>query len=62
MQVRHADKPEGAAQLREQIDRRFECHWIPTSTISLVLGAHTGPSLVAVAYAPQSAFDDIEIS
>ena len=62
MQVRHAYNPEGAAQLREQIDWRFECHWIPTSTISLVLGAHTGPSLVAVAYAPQSAFDDIEIS
>jgi len=60
VQVRHANNPEGAAHLREQIDQRFECTWLPTRTISLVLGAHTGPSLVATAFAPQAVFDAIE--
>ena len=59
VQVRHSNNPEGAAFLREQIDQRFDCTWLPIDVISLVLGAHTGPSLVAAAYAPQSAFSEI---
>jgi DegV family protein with EDD domain len=59
VQVRHSNNPEAAEALHEQIDKRFDCVWLPTSTISLVLGAHTGPSLVAAAYAPQAAFSDI---
>lgn len=57
VQVMHSHNPDGAGMLRDMIDRQFDCAWLPTSPISLVLGAHTGPSLVAVAYAPQSAFD-----
>ena len=60
VQVMHANNPEGAAILHEQVDQRFDCTWLPTSAISLVLGAHTGPTLVAVAYAPQAAFSDID--
>ena len=60
VQVVHANNPEGAAALHEQVDQRFDCTWLPTRSISLVLGAHTGPSLVAAGYAPQSAFSDIE--
>ena len=56
VQVRHSNNPEGAAVLHEEVDKRFDCTWLPTETISLVLGAHTGPSLVAAAFAPQSAF------
>ena len=59
VQVMHANNPDGATVLREQLDQRFACTWLPTKAISLVLGAHTGPSLVATAYAPQAAFDDI---
>jgi DegV family protein with EDD domain len=59
VQVMHSNNPEGAAVLREQVDQRFDCTWLPTRVISLVLGAHTGPSLVAAAYAPQAAFSDI---
>jgi DegV family protein with EDD domain len=58
-QVMHANNPDGAAVLHELIDRSFECTWLPTKAISLVLGAHTGPSLVATAFAPQSALDVI---
>ncbi len=59
VQVRHSNNPEGAAFLREQIDQRFDCTWLPIDVISLVLGAHTGPSLVAAAYAPQAIFSEI---
>jgi DegV family protein with EDD domain len=60
VQVMHANNPAGADMLREKIDRQFDCNWLPTSPISLVLGAHTGPSLVAAAYAPQSVFDSLD--
>ena len=56
VQVLHSYNPEGAAMLREQVDQRFDCTWLPVGPMSLVLGAHTGPSMVGVAYAPLSAF------
>jgi DegV family protein with EDD domain len=57
VQVLHADNPEAADGLRQLVDERFDCTWLPTRAISLVLGAHTGPSLVAVAFAPQAVFE-----
>ena len=59
VQVLHAFNPEGAAVLREQVDRLFDCTWSPMGSISLVLGAHTGPSMVGVAFASQIAFADV---
>ncbi len=59
IQVLHAYNPEGAAMLREILDQRFDCTWRPVGPMSLVLGAHTGPSMVGVAYAAQEAFADI---
>lgn len=59
VQVMHAYNPEGADNLHQYVDQRFDCSWLPTRTISLVLGAHTGPSLVAVAFAPQTVFKDV---
>jgi DegV family protein with EDD domain len=56
VQVLHSYNPEGAAFLREHIDRQFDCNWLPMGTMSLVLGAHTGPSMVGVAYAAVDAF------
>ena len=56
-QVLHAFNPDGAAMLRDQLDQRFECTWMPMGPMSLVLGAHTGPSMVGVAYAPAAAMD-----
>lgn len=57
IQVLHAFNPDGAAMLRDQLDQRFECTWMPMGPMSLVLGAHTGPSMVGVAYAPAAAMD-----
>ena len=59
VQVLHAHNPEGAAMLRQQVDQRFDCTWLPLGPMSLVLGAHTGPSMVGVACAPLAAFADV---
>lgn len=59
VQVLHSFNPEAAAVLREQIDQLFDCTWLPTGPMSLVLGAHTGPSMVGVAFGKQAAFADV---
>jgi DegV family protein with EDD domain len=59
VQVLHSMNPEGAAILREQIDQLFDCTWLPVGPMSLVLGAHTGPSMVGVGFGPQEIFEEI---
>ncbi|MEJ2210188.1 MAG: DegV family protein [Anaerolineae bacterium] len=59
VQVLHSQNPQGADLLRELVDQRFDCTWRPVGPMSLVLGAHTGPSMVGVAYAPVAAFADM---
>ncbi|MCP4142340.1 MAG: DegV family protein [Chloroflexi bacterium] len=59
VQVLHSNNPEGANMLREIVDQLFECTWLPVGPMSLVLGAHTGSSMVGVAFAPASVFADI---
>jgi DegV family protein with EDD domain len=59
VQVVHGHNPEGASILHDLIDKRFNCTWLPNSFLSTVLGAHTGPSMVGVAYAPVSAFSGV---
>ena len=59
VQVRHSNDPEGASMLRELVSGRFDCTWLPVSPLSLVLGAHTGPSMVGVAYAPVGVFAEV---
>lgn len=56
VRVLHSYNPEGADLLRQEIDQRFDCTWLPVGPMSLVLGAHTGPSMVGVAYAPLETF------
>jgi len=59
VQVLYSFNPEGAALLRAEVDQRFNCTWLPMGPMSLVLGAHTGPSMVGVAFAPLEAFSDM---
>ncbi len=58
-QIVHTANPEGAETLKEKINQTFKCNWLPTGQISFVLGAHTGPSMVGVAFAPQSVFEGL---
>lgn len=59
IQVLHSHNPDGARYLRDQIDELFKCNWLPLGPMSLVLGAHTGPSMVGVGFGSQEVFDDI---
>jgi len=58
-QIVHGQNPEGADTLKKALDGIFKCEWLPTFTISLVLGAHTGPSVVGLAFAPAASFEGI---
>jgi DegV family protein with EDD domain len=51
VQVLHAFNPDGGVALRELVDKTFDCTWLPMRPMSLVLGAHTGRSMVGVAFA-----------
>lgn len=59
VQVLHAFNPEGGELLRELVDKTFKCKWLPMGPMSLVLGAHTGRSMVGVAFAPLEAFAEL---
>lgn len=59
LQVLHGDNEAGACMLREKLDRMFHCTWLPLVSIAPVLGAHTGPGLVALIVAPQAEFADL---
>ena len=59
VQVLHSFNPEGASFLREQVDKLYDCTWMPIGPMSHVLGAHTGPSMVGVGFGDQAIFDEI---
>lgn len=59
MQIMHSQNPAGMARLKERLDGIFKCNWLPTGPIAPVLGAHTGPGLVGVAFAPESLFPQV---
>jgi fatty acid kinase fatty acid binding subunit len=59
MQVVHASNPDGARQLRDLIEQEVHCRWSATTQLSLVLSAHTGPTMVGVAFAPARAFAEV---
>lgn len=58
-QVLHANNPATAEHLHERLAQHFDCTFLPVSDIAPVLGAHTGPGLVGVAYAPLVDFPEI---
>ena len=51
--------PEGAMELQKAITEKLACYWLPASRLSLVLGAHTGRTLIGVACAPRAVFEGI---
>lgn len=59
VQVLHSFNPEGGAMLREMIDKAFDCTWLPMGPMSLVLGAHTGRTMVGVAFAPLEVMSEV---
>jgi DegV family protein with EDD domain len=59
VQVMHANNPGDVETLRDLIDARFECIWLPAGSIAPVLGAHTGPGLVGVVYAHAEEYPEL---
>ena len=59
VQIGHAFNPKGVEMLREQIERVFDAKFLPMATLSPVLGAHTGPTMVGLAFAPQSVMSEV---
>jgi len=51
-QVVHAMNLEGADMLKEKVSKVFDCQWLPIGPMSLVLGAHTGRSMIGICYTP----------
>jgi hypothetical protein len=47
--------------LHDLIDKLYECTWLPIGSISIALGAHPGPSMVGVVYAPVGIFNELYI-
>ncbi|MEJ2447686.1 MAG: DegV family protein [Anaerolineales bacterium] len=59
VQVLHSNNPEAAGYLKDKIDQLFECSWLPAGPMSLVLGAHTGPSMVGVGFGDLAVFNEV---
>ena len=48
--VLHADAPAEAEQLRQTVDDQFYCQELRVGEFSPVMGAHTGPGLLGIAF------------
>lgn len=59
VQVMHTFNPDSATVLRDMIDKLFKCTWLPMGSISVALGAHPGPSMIGVVYAPAAVFGEL---
>jgi len=51
--VLHADAAAEADLLRKQVEARFRCVEVLTSVFTPVMGAHTGPGLLGLAFYPE---------
>lgn len=59
VQVVHASNPDAAQTLLDEVTARLKCEVVPIRNMSLVLGAHTGRSMIGVATAPAEIFADL---
>jgi DegV family protein with EDD domain len=59
VQVLHSYNHAAVEALTKKIAPLFDCTWMPVNYMSPALAAHTGPSMVGVAFAPLSVFNDL---
>jgi len=50
MAVMHGDVPEEVEQLKQRVEERFQCSELIVSEISPVVGTHTGPETLGLAF------------
>lgn len=59
VQVLHSYNEKAALAFHEMIAPVFKCSFMPIHYMSPALAAHTGPTMVGVAFAPLDVFDDV---
>jgi DegV family protein with EDD domain len=59
VQLLHGNNLEATEILRQRLEQLFACKFLPTITVAPVLGAHTGPGLVGMAFGPNDVWKDI---
>ncbi len=59
VQVGCAASCDGLAALRQMLEATFQCSWLPDVSISPILGVHGGPTVVGMAFAPASVFEEM---
>jgi DegV family protein with EDD domain len=59
VQIAHAANPDDAQLLKEKISSAFKCSWMHSGQMSFVLGAHTGPSMIGMAFAKKSVMEGL---
>jgi DegV family protein with EDD domain len=59
IQLLHGNNLEATLILRQRLEQLFQCTFMPTVTVAPVLGAHTGPGLVGMAFGPADLWKDI---
>lgn len=57
IQLLHGNNPDGVADLRDRLNRVYECWYNKTIAVAPFLGAHTGPGMVGLAVAPLELFN-----
>ncbi len=59
VQVLHSYHPKAAERLVSLIQPVFKANWMPVHLMSAALAAHTGPTMVGVAFAPEAVFEGL---
>ncbi len=59
VQVLHAYNLKGVNSLHNMIEPVFKCSFLPVACMSPALAAHTGPTMVGVAFAPVEVFEGL---
>ena len=59
VQVLHSYNQPAVLALKEMVAPVFNCHFLPINYMSPALAAHTGPTMVGIAFAPQEIFEGL---
>ncbi|GAB1422575.1 DegV family protein [Anaerolineales bacterium] len=59
VQLVHSNNDEAVANLKQLIDSKYPCDWLPTCSLAAVLGAHTGLGLIGIAVTSVDQFPTI---
>jgi DegV family protein with EDD domain len=58
-QIVYVVDPHSGEVLQQAVGEKLPCYWLPPSRLSLVLGAHTGPTLIGAVLAPRAVFEGV---